>query len=238
MIGRLHIRRLIVTLYETLALIRWRKRRALEWQIQGFVRRRKEVIFVDPLAITRIARLRPNGQMHHVERPRDVVSGKRHVGMILDDGDFHPDARFDDNWAVKACSERWMQGRDWWDTGYRTGYEVYIRKNLVKDWNEFAITRLEKWDRLFLELSQGEYRANSDPLDEVQVAIQEDGEILFCDGKHRLAAAKILGYPSIPVIVNFWSRSFLERVGPGLTPGEMTRCLQGGNPATPCFRKR
>jgi hypothetical protein len=228
MIGRLRIRDRLVALYETLALIRRRKRRALEWRVRGIVRRPKEVVLVDPLAITRIARLRPNGQIDHVERPRDVVSGKRLAGMILDEGDFHAGPRFDDNWAVRACHERWVQGLDWRDTGYRTGYEVYVRKNLVRDWDEFALTRLERWDALFLDLSRGDYRLNRDPLDEVQVAVSGDGGMLFCDGKHRLIAARILGYESIPVIVNFWSRAFLDRIGTGLTPREMAGAIKGG----------
>ena len=233
MIGYHRIRRGLLTLYRTLVLARPQKQPDLDWRVRGFVKKRKEVIFVNPLAITRIAGLRANGQIHHVERPRDVVTGRRHVGMILDDGDIYPVAPFDQNWAVKACREHWEQGHDWRDTGYRIGYEVYVEKNLVKDWDEFSRTRLERWDRLFQDLTHGEYRTNKDPLDEVQVAVREDGEILFCDGKHRLTAAKILGYTHIPVVVNFWTQGFIDRVGSGMTPGEMARFLQGGCVPTP-----
>ncbi|MDP6435817.1 MAG: hypothetical protein QF790_05560 [Gammaproteobacteria bacterium] len=43
--------------------------------------------------------------------------------------------------------------------------------------------------------------ANEDRLDEISVAIGRTGELLFSDGAHRLAVAKLLGIKEIPVTV-------------------------------------
>jgi hypothetical protein len=238
LLARLHLRlrsRLhagLLALWETILLRRWKRQRALAWRIRGTVRKPKQVILVDPRAIDRTARLRPGGQVTAVERPVDVVSGTWRVGMIVDDRDLLVGPPVDENWAVQACRERWLEGKDWKDTAYREGYAGYVQRGLVRDWDEFAATRLAQWDALFASLVAGPYRMKDNPKNEVQVAIAGNGEILFCDGKHRLTAARILGYGTIPVIVNFWSKAFVDRVGPGLTPREMTRFLRGGGGAT------
>lgn len=228
---RLDVERRARDAYEIVSGRRWEKYHALEWRIQGFVRKPRQVIFVDPWRITRMAELRPNGQIDHEHRPRDVITGRRVAGMILNDTDILSDSMFEEHFLVKACEARWIGGMKWEDTAYGSHYAVYVAKGFVKDWDEFAATRLRRWDMLFRDMCEGHYRLSRDPLDEVQVAVDNEGEVLFCDGKHRLVAARILGYQSIPVIVNFWSRGFLDRIGANLTPREMVGAIRGGQDA-------
>ncbi|HEX5687241.1 MAG TPA: hypothetical protein VFY73_24765 [Ideonella sp.] len=46
---------------------------------------------------------------------------------------------------------------------------------------------------------------------EIKLGINEDGKLLFLDGRHRLAVAKLLRVERIPVRVVFVHRAFLER---------------------------
>lgn len=38
---------------------------------------------------------------------------------------------------------------------------------------------------------------------EIQVGVSEEGELIFLDGRHRLAIAKLIGVKSIPVALVF-----------------------------------
>jgi hypothetical protein len=46
---------------------------------------------------------------------------------------------------------------------------------------------------------------------EIKLGINEDGRLLFLDGRHRLAIAKLLGIERIPVRIVFVHQAFLER---------------------------
>jgi hypothetical protein len=76
-------------------------------------------------------------------------------------------------------------------------------------------TRCRRLDEVFAEMRRGGYRSREtvarragrtdvpllDRLDEVAVDVGRDGELLFVDGRHRLAMALLLGVDRIPVVV-------------------------------------
>ena len=120
-------------------------------------------------------------------------------------------------------------GGDWDKTRYTLEREPFYRalREVVEDglaWSETTPYRDGKLSaetqesiRLFEDiyesvrehgyLSRREMRFMNLPgtgkcgVDEVSVSIDRNGEFLFCDGRHRLAVAKLLGLPTIPVQV-------------------------------------
>jgi hypothetical protein len=62
--------------------------------------------------------------------------------------------------------------------------------------------------------------------DEVAVGIGRDGDVLFCDGAHRLAIAKLLGVPRIAVCVAVYHPAWMElRTQLALYATELGGCL-------------
>lgn len=80
--------------------------------------------------------------------------------------------------------------------------------------------RCAELERLYERISTDGYKTQMElgtakPEDEVRIAIARDGRLLFIDGRHRLAIARLLGLPSIPVRIvarhGDWTR-FKERL--------------------------
>jgi len=46
---------------------------------------------------------------------------------------------------------------------------------------------------------------------EVEVLISRSGQIIFCDGRHRLTIAKILKINKIPVIINVFHEKYIRK---------------------------
>jgi len=72
------------------------------------------------------------------------------------------------------------------DYGYKSQQELYSFKNRLVP---------KKWVPVF---------------DEITAAIDRDGQFLFINGKHRLAIAKVLDIPEIPVVVLIRHKKWLE----------------------------
>jgi len=70
--------------------------------------------------------------------------------------------------------------------GYKSQQELYSFKNRLAP---------KKWTPVF---------------DEITAAIDRDGQFLFINGKHRLAIAKVLDIPEIPVVVLIRHKKWLE----------------------------
>jgi len=52
--------------------------------------------------------------------------------------------------------------------------------------------------------------------------VARNGEIIFCDGKHRLYIAKILGIEKVPVTVNVWHKKIIDWVTGKIGSNEVT----------------
>lgn len=67
-------------------------------------------------------------------------------------------------------------------------------------------TRLQKIENLYEAIKRNGYQSQKElgtanPYDEIKIKIGRDGQLLFVDGIHRLAIAKILNIKSIPLLV-------------------------------------
>jgi hypothetical protein len=127
---------------------------------------------------------------------------------------------FDDMTVFKSFEQRYKLGCKWEETAY---YTNFMRKNKEQQkmrscmtWEEFYKKHLARWDQLYQDMALNGYSSQRElgglAINEIEVAVSREGEILFVDGRHRLAMAKILGIEKIPVIVNLWHQDYIDRV--------------------------
>jgi 2-polyprenyl-3-methyl-5-hydroxy-6-metoxy-1,4-benzoquinol methylase len=122
---------------------------------------------------------------------------------------------FEDLDVYRALKARFINGIEWENTSfYKTLlYRIKLGKKPfnISD-NKGLVKRLNYIDHLYDEIKKNGYKTQQEFLDdssslrimdEVTVRIARDGELLFEDGRHRLAIAKILGLPEIPVRVTW-----------------------------------
>lgn len=127
---------------------------------------------------------------------------------------------FEDLNAYRALKARFVHGARWEDTSYYESIVAQVGQG-ARPWGvsdkDGLIKQLSYLDRLFEEIGEHGYKTQQQLLgesnslrtfDEVTVRIGRNGEFLFEDGRHRLAIAKILGLPKIPVIVSWRHREW------------------------------
>ena len=121
--------------------------------------------------------------------------------------------KFADMDIYHACVEHFIDGKSWCDTDY---YKRLCRKVSAgkKQWGKTRedvdekVRGLEELYQSIMDkgyLSQAQLNNNRHQTfksdDEIAIRIGRDGQLLFEDGRHRLAIAKLLGVERIPVKV-------------------------------------
>lgn len=122
--------------------------------------------------------------------------------------------KFEDLDVYIAFKQVCLEGKDWSETVfYQRVLDELNRGHILwgcKDQSDLD-QRCQDLESLFHRIKRGGYKSQrelllsqkvSDPLqaeEEVTVNIGRDGDLLFSDGAHRLAIAKLLGIQKIPV---------------------------------------
>lgn len=195
-------------LYNSLRTIRyaiWQRRIAFKAKLK-FAAKRNElhrIIWVDPICIKKVGV--GWGQYKKLSEFGKIVGGNWDLNTMP----------FEDLDIYRAFHERFINGRDWKETSYYQdyAYQILRGKNIggVNDKKDIP-DKFEKFDKLFEKIkfegfsTQIDLKGNDTQIsvmDEITVRIGRDGELLFEDGRHRLAIAKILGIKKIPVRVTW-----------------------------------
>ena len=162
------------------------------------------------------------------------------VGLIRD-GDWDLDFKqpFISSSDYTAFKERFTQGKEWEDTVY---YEKYLEKSKKDErypsWQEYKLEYLDLWEEIYNDIKENGYKKQSEinsasikknrshydgkPENEVEVAVSRTGELIFIDGRHRLSIALLLNIERIPVVINCWHKSYIDRVKKGLNKNIVT----------------
>ena len=169
----------------------------------------------------------------------------RSVVGLIKDGDWDLDEKqaFESSIDYIGFKERFLQGKEWEDTVY---YERYLKKSKKSEkyptWQEYKSEYLDFWERIYNDIKKHGYKRQSEinpasrkikkshydgkPENEIEVAVSRNGELIFIDGRHRLSIALLLNIERIPVVVNCWHKSYIDRVKKDLnkrvvTPAEV-----------------
>jgi len=147
-----------------------------------------------------------------------------------------------DDPQVNILRRRFLQGRSWRASGGVALMREIRQRTSEKglNWEAFSNCQLRAWDELFERIRREGYRSQAELqamgcamgrfglFNEVEVCVNGRGEVLFLEGKHRLFIAQALQLAAIPVIVNVWSRGFLERLPGDYSPEAAQTLLKGG----------
>lgn len=114
---------------------------------------------------------------------------------------------------IEVFKSVFMNGVRWEDTKYYTKFFNRLDKKgtgrtNTKTWEDYKNKHLLRWVHLYRAIKDHGYKTQFElnqkvcPPKEIEVAISKDGDIIFIDGRHRLAIVKILNIEIIPVIIN------------------------------------
>jgi len=121
--------------------------------------------------------------------------------------------KFEDMDIYRACVEHFIDGKSWCDTDYykRLCRSVSAGKKRWGRTREDVDKKLKALEELYRSVKDRGYLSRArlsnnrwqtfEGDDEIAIRIGRDGRLLFEDGRHRLAVAKLLGIEKIPVKV-------------------------------------
>ncbi len=157
---------------------------------------------------------------------------RRFCNAVVDERYLFRGLALADDPQVQILRRRYEQNLSWEESG---GFALFAerrrrRRDKRTTWDAFLGRQLRHWDELFRRIQVQGYRSQAELqsmgcevgryglFNEVEVCVNGKGKVFFLEGKHRLVMAQILGLPSIPVIVNVWSNTFLEHLPGPFSP--------------------
>ncbi len=175
-----------------------------------------QVVYVPVESITHM--LEPNGKppRRSYYKLANITVSVRVTGVILD-GDWDLNKKsINELLAYTVFKERFIEGKEWEETSY---YEKYLKRIKAygeardfKTWGDLKEQVLNKWDDLYHQIKKHGYKKQNEPQDEIEIGVSRNGNLLFIDGRHRFAIAKILKIKEIPVVVNCWHKEYIDMV--------------------------
>jgi len=163
-----------------------------------------ELAYVNPNNLIRVLRL--NNFNSNI---KDEMFSPNGGAQILDgDWDLDLSIPFEKLDVFESIYSHFIKEKSWDKTSLYSRVSDEILDNKIK-WGcktpEEYLSRLnENIDSLYTDIKNNGFKTQSElgsskTSDEVRVAIDRNGEVIFMDGRHRLAIAKILKLEKIPV---------------------------------------
>ena len=160
--------------------------------------------------------------------------GKRYTGLILQDNAIQTGPPLQCCPHFRGTLQRVEQGLEWNQTEYKSLFNTwYTKMNGGKyqhsSFDDFYQHRLKEWDDIFNDIKINGFKESKPKRDNIEVAMNNSGQILLIDGRHRLAFAQTLGLKNIPVVVNILSESMAHafaKSAPQLTKQLQSNTIQ------------
>lgn len=189
-----------------------------------------QVFQVDPAEISKLTG-REYPHLHRLKLIGSVRGGEwdRKQGRDIYPGypyDFYNAERFEETVLYQSLQERFIDEAPWKDTELvqraleliNQGHSVWHGCSSKTDVSE----QCAKLDDLYRSIQETGYRHPTDSkkswgiiartLNQIVVDIGRDGDLLFADGRHRLAIAKILELETVPVVVLVRHRQYMDQI--------------------------
>lgn len=134
--------------------------------------------------------------------------GERVVGKVID-GDWDKKVEpYANCYVYRSLKDFYCRNKDWEDTLYPECFHNKLEWNGTYHgyscWDKFKNEYLGKRiHKIYLDFKDGKVIQQAEPFTEIEVALDRDGNIIFVDGRHRMALAKILGVPYVFIVVDF-----------------------------------
>ena len=169
---------------------------------------------VDPASVTRFLRTRAlNEAGLPLSMSARTFDNKRYFGMVVADQSLKPGKRLQRCKHVWAMHQRFVEGLDWHQTKYSDLFEKKYKQEMKGKWPKtggfkaFLSEKLDWYDAIYQDIDRNGYRQSASIEENVEVALDVNGEVLLIDGRHRLVLAQLLGLKKIPVVVNLFAVS-------------------------------
>ena len=171
---------------------------------------------VDPAAIARFLVFDSRG---FPGIPKTMTSrtflNKRYFGMVIADKALKPGKSLEECKHVQAMHQHFVEGRDWSQTEYLKLYEKKYKKmerhgGESGDFKIFARKKLKKYDSIYRDIERNGYKQSASIEENIEVALDANGEFFLIDGRHRLVLAQLIGLKKIPVVVNLIAESMAQ----------------------------
>lgn len=150
--------------------------------------------------------------------------------LQISDGDWDkPKMLFNDIFIYHMFEQRFNEGKEWKDTKFYQIVLEIINTRTIKGILKKGINTkkkldksLEDYDILYQEIKNNGYKTQKELysrwkrldvrkiLDEITVDIDRDGRFLVNHGKHRLAIAKLLNIPLVPIVILKRHKEWIE----------------------------
>lgn len=124
--------------------------------------------------------------------------------------------------------DRFVKNLEWEDTSIATRIEERIKNagqaRGCKTFEEYKQKHLNRWDELYRDILNQGFKINwkEIPPDQIQVAVNRYGELIFLDGRNRYSIATILKISYIPVIITVVHQEFYENLQKRLNTTKIT----------------
>ena len=146
----------------------------------------------------------------------------KYKGNVLD-GDWdlpHNLIKFEELDIYQALYQHFIEGKEWQETDFYHRVLAEIESGMIK-WNCLSNKdfeeRCKKLDALYQDIknngfeTQKKLRGGVRKMeDEIAVVIGRNGDLIFNNGRHRLAIAKILDLDKIPVKITLRHKRWVE----------------------------
>jgi hypothetical protein len=161
---------------------------------------------VDPARIQYITCSDPNLEYRHRYLDIGAFDIVERSGAVVDGSWDRQTVEFEELYVYQSLRRRVRAGVPWEETRFFDHLTSEVQDG-NDPWGCTSVAdvkrRCASIDDLYFEIRENGYRSQRElgrvPVDEVTVNVGRNGTLLFNDGRHRLAVAKVLQIPSIPV---------------------------------------
>lgn len=171
---------------------------------------------IDPAVVTRFLRLESR-KLRGAPKAMTArtFNNKRYFGMVIADKALKPGKSLEECKHVQAMHQHFVEGRDWSQTEYLKLYEKKYKKmerhgGESGDFKIFARKKLKKYDSIYRDIERNGYKQSASIEENIEVALDANGEFFLIDGRHRLVLAQLIGLKKIPVVVNLIAESMAK----------------------------
>ena len=158
--------------------------------------------------------------------------GFRLVGQVVPgDWDMVVEA-YENCWVYKSFKDVYVGKKKWEETLYPAQFCAKVSWNETfhgyKSWSKFRELYLgAKIKQIYKDFKAGKIVKQKEIHTEIEVAIGRAGEIIFVDGRHRMALARLLGLPYVYVVVDFIHQEWLSGNADACSVDELLRRAVG-----------
>jgi len=183
----------------------------------GIIKNPFELVYVDPNKIKYCSIKSGNLDFYFFE----IKSFKIPKVGLIKSGDWDKNGvRFNNLDIYLAIKERFIDNIKWEETSFYHRIKNQIEVQGKVKWGCSNLAAFEKrllyLEELFNDIKDNGYKSKRESNDkrkwddEIKVCVSRHGELLFVDGRHRLAIAKIIELDLVPVIVTIWHKDYID----------------------------